>query len=58
MFATILFFVFAAILVCAALGVILALVAVLVAGSFMLRRYRSRRLANLPPDQRGEQSVI
>jgi hypothetical protein len=33
-------------------------VAVFVVGTFMLRRYRARRLAALPPEHRGEQSVI
>lgn len=35
-----------------------AVILVLVAGAFMLRRYRTKRLASLPPDQRGEASVI
>jgi len=41
-----------------AYGVVAAVAATLVVGGFMARRYRARRLASLPPEQRGEQSVI
>jgi hypothetical protein len=41
-----------------AYGVVAAVAVTLVVGAFMTRRYRARRLASIPPDQRGEQSVI
>jgi uncharacterized membrane protein len=41
-----------------AYGVVIAVLAVLVGGAFMLRRYRAKRFASLPPEHRGEQSVI
>ncbi|MDA4122194.1 MAG: NEW3 domain-containing protein [Thaumarchaeota archaeon] len=41
-----------------AYGVVAVVAATLVVGGFMARRYRAKRLASLPPDQRGEQSVI
>jgi len=41
-----------------AYGVVAAVGATVVVGAFMLRRYRARRMAGLPPEQRGEQSVI
>jgi len=36
-------------------GVVLA---TLVVGAFMVRRYRAKAIASLPPEHRGEQSVI
>ena len=41
-----------------AYGVVAAVAAALVVGGFMARRYRAKRLAAVPQDQRGEQSVI
>jgi hypothetical protein len=41
-----------------AYGVVVVVVVTLVVGAFMTRRYRARRLASIPLDQRGEQSVI
>jgi hypothetical protein len=41
-----------------AYGVVAVVAATLVIGAFMTRRYRAKRLASIPPDQRGEQSVI
>jgi len=41
-----------------AYGVVAVVAATLVVGAFMTRRYRAKRLASIPPDQRGEQSVI
>ena len=41
-----------------AYGVVAVVAATVVIGGFMARRYRARRLASLPPEQRGEQSVI
>jgi hypothetical protein len=41
-----------------AYGVVVVVVVVLVVGTFMARRYRARKLASIPADQRGEQSVI
>jgi hypothetical protein len=41
-----------------AYGVVAAVGATLVVGAFMLRRYRAKRFANLPEEQRGERSVI
>jgi hypothetical protein len=41
-----------------AYGVVVVVAATLVVGAFITRRYRARRLASIPPDQRGEQSVI
>jgi len=41
-----------------AYGVVAAMGASLVVGAFMLRRYRAKRFASLPSEQKGEQSVI
>jgi len=41
-----------------AYGVVVAVVATLLVGAVMLRRYRAKRIASLPPEHRGEQSVI
>jgi hypothetical protein len=41
-----------------AYGVVAVVAATLIVGAFMTRRYRSKRRASLPSDQRGEQSVI
>lgn len=41
-----------------AYAVVAAVVVVLVVGAVLARRYRERKLASLPPEQRGEQSVI
>jgi len=41
-----------------AYGVVAAVAVTLVAGALMLRRYRARRLANLPEQERGEPAVI
>jgi hypothetical protein len=41
-----------------AYGVVAAVGATVVVGAFMLRRYRAKKFANLPAEQRGEQSVI
>jgi len=41
-----------------AYGVVAVVLATLVVGAFMLRRHRSKKIASLPPEQRGDQSVI
>lgn len=41
-----------------AYGVVAVVAATLLVGGLMARRYRAKRLASLPPEQRGEQSVI
>jgi len=41
-----------------AYGVVAAVAVTLVAGALLLRRYRARRLANLPQEERGEPTVI
>lgn len=41
-----------------AYGVVAAVVVVLLVGAFMARRYRVKRLASLPQEQKAEQSVI
>jgi hypothetical protein len=41
-----------------AYAVVAAVAATFVVGAFMLRRYRAKRFASLPPESRGEQSVI
>ncbi|MGH9917428.1 MAG: hypothetical protein ACRD6W_00935, partial [Nitrososphaerales archaeon] len=41
-----------------AYGVVAVVAAVLVVGGFMARRYRTKRLASVPQEQRAEQSVI
>lgn len=41
-----------------AYGVVAAVVVVLLVGAFMARRYRARKLASIPAEQREEQSVI
>jgi len=41
-----------------AYGVVAALAATLVVGAVMVRRHRAKKIASIPPDQRGEQSVI
>jgi hypothetical protein len=41
-----------------AYGVVAAVAATLFVGAFMVRRYRAKKLASLPPEHRGEQSVI
>jgi preprotein translocase subunit SecD len=41
-----------------AYGVVAAIGATLVVGAFMLRRYRTKRFASMPAQDKGEQSVI
>jgi hypothetical protein len=41
-----------------AYGVVAAVAATLVVGAFMLRSHRAKKFASLPPENRGEQSVI
>ena len=41
-----------------AYGVVGAVAATFVVGAFMLRRHRAKKFASLPPESRGEQSVI
>lgn len=41
-----------------AYGVIGAIAATVIVGAVMLKRHRTKKMASLPPDQRGEQAVI